>query len=347
MHEFVASHLRLLPRLVRSGVFDQEAFTLIDVGCSRGIHSIWRRWGNGLRAYCFDPVIEEINRLSNEENNPNVQYYAAFIGLPDAHPFKVQQAQERPRYIPDNALSRSCHKALRKHRQKTPSPFERGHYRWKGQELTEDVVSLSDFVEDHKIAYVDFVKIDTDGADLEVAVSCEKMIEACTVLGFAIEANYVGSFYATENTFANVDRFMRQHGFKLFNLSQARCARAALPMPFRNRWPGQTRSGQVIWGDFLYLRDPVDTEFSQHGVFTPTPRQLLKLISLYELFGLSDCAAELAIERRDDISDLVDVDWLLDTLTPPLDGLALSYEEYLRTFYTETEAFYPRANLKN
>ena len=28
-------------------------------------------------------MIDEINRLSNEENNPNVQYYAASIGLPD------------------------------------------------------------------------------------------------------------------------------------------------------------------------------------------------------------------------------------------------------------------------
>jgi hypothetical protein len=298
-----------------------------------------------LRAYGFDPMIEEINRLTREERHPNVHYHAAFIGLPDDHPFKRRQAEEQPRYIPDNALSRACHKALRERNEKyrLRPGFKTGNFNWKGQGLSEDVVSLSDFVKDHDVAYVDFIKIDTDGSDLEVAVSCEKMIEACSVLGFAIEANYVGSFYETENTFPNVDRFMRRQGFKLFQLSQARCARTALPMPFRNPWPGQTRSGQVIWGDFLYLRDPADAEFSRHWTFNPTPHQLLKLICLYELFGLSDCAAELAQARSDDLADLVDVRRLLDTLTPPLNGAVLSHEAYLRTFYASPEAFFPEA----
>lgn len=138
---------------------------------------------------------------------------------------------------------------------------------------------------------------------------------------------------------------MRKQGFKLYNLSAARTARAALPLPFLNSWPGQTVRGQPYWGDLLYLRDPVDTGFSRHWNFNPDPVKLLKLICLFELFGLPDCAAELALARREDIAPLVDVTWLLDALTPPLMGKTVSYEEYVATFLAEPESFFPGKGL--
>jgi hypothetical protein len=72
-----------------------------------------------------------------------------------------------------------------------------------------------------------------------------------------------------------------------------------------------------------------------------TPVKLLKLACLYELFSVPDCAAEILVTHRDRLSPLVDVDRLLDLLTPPLDGRPVSYREYLDAFEQDPARFYP------
>src|SRR5208337_4344738 len=57
-----------------------EAFTLIDVGCSGGLDPAWRDFGSRLRAFGFDPQVQEIERLIKAESNPQVKYVAGFVG---------------------------------------------------------------------------------------------------------------------------------------------------------------------------------------------------------------------------------------------------------------------------
>jgi len=241
-------------------------------------------------------------------------------------------------------MSRKSVTALRrKIREQGQEPeFHRGNCNWPKQELTERSLTMAEFVRETKIEDVDFIKIDTDGGDLEAAISCEDIFQSHEVLGVVIEMSFFGAFTSTENVFSNVDIYMRKQGFKLYNFTVIRNARAALPMPFLEPWPGPNVSGPPSWGDFLYLRDPVDSEHAGHWGFDPSPGKLLKLICLFEMFGLPDCAAELTVERRDAISDRVDVTWLLDTLTPLLNGEALSYEDYVARFYSAPEAFFPQ-----
>ena len=47
-----------------------EAFTVIDVGCSGGIDRIWRLFGERLRAFGFDPNVDECARLAAAETLP-------------------------------------------------------------------------------------------------------------------------------------------------------------------------------------------------------------------------------------------------------------------------------------
>ncbi len=37
-------------------------FTLLDIGCSAGIDAVWRLFGDRLRAFGFDPNLDEIAR---------------------------------------------------------------------------------------------------------------------------------------------------------------------------------------------------------------------------------------------------------------------------------------------
>ena len=61
-------------------------FTIIDVGCSGGLHSGWRAFGEGLRAVGLDPSVGEVARLNALEQNPKVAFYAGFVGLMADHP---------------------------------------------------------------------------------------------------------------------------------------------------------------------------------------------------------------------------------------------------------------------
>ncbi len=102
----------------------------------------------------------------------------------------------------------------------------------------------------------------------------------------------------------------------------------------------QTTWGQPMWGDLVYLRDGVHPDGVKFGALSPL--KLLKLAALYELFTLPDCAAELLLERRADLAPLVDVDRLLDLLTPPLGDERLGYRGYVAGFAEDPSRFYPQ-----
>jgi hypothetical protein len=67
-----------------------------------------------------------------------------------------------------------------------------------------------------------------------------------------------------------------------------------------------------------------------------TPAQLLKAASLFEIYSLNDCAAELIIEHRDRLERDVNCEELLDLLTPELRDHKLGYREYMKVYFTDT-----------
>jgi len=76
---------------------------------------------------------------------------------------------------------------------------------WRVRAAAAGKVSLSDFASENGLDSIDFIKIDTDGTDLEVAISAESTFSQCGVLGFMIETNFVGSYSDHSNTMYNID----------------------------------------------------------------------------------------------------------------------------------------------
>jgi FkbM family methyltransferase len=323
----------MLLDLVANGAFEEEPFVLVDVGCGLGLDAAWRRFGPYLHAHGFDPQVDEIERLRTEEENPNVHYHAALVGFPG----RVAPSGERGYFDPFDRTSAAV--ALARATSAGDTPFAETND-WRGQELTTAKTGLADFLRGEGVTSVDFVKTDTDGGDLEVLESFETMIEPARVLGFMVETPYTGSAADGVHTFHNVDRLMKRHGFLLAALSVSRYSRAALPAPFQYPMLAQTTWGQPMWGDLVYLRDGVHPDGVKFGALSPL--KLLKLAALYEIFTLPDCAAELLLERRADLSPLVDVDRLLDLLTPPLGDERLGYREYVAAFAEDPSRFYPQ-----
>jgi FkbM family methyltransferase len=327
--------------VVAGGLLDDD-FTLIDVGCSGGIHEHWRAFGGRLRAFGFDPQRQECARLNASEANPRVRYFPSLVGLEPDHWFhRTRPAQRSPedRYFQTDVyevclhessagLAFECAPGLRK----LSDP--------RGDDLTTDRTSVSRFVREQAVGDVDFVKIDTDGADLEVLLSCEEVVRTGAVLGFQIETPFIGSARETDNSFHNIDRTMRQHGYCLFSLSVNRYSRRALPAPFRYNFAAQTETGQPVWGDSLYFRNAGSPH--AEAVLGQVPfGKLLKLACLFEIFALNDCAAELIQRHRAAFGARTDPDRLLDLLTPPLHGTAYSYADYIDLFRGDVNRFFP------
>ena len=199
-------------------------------------------------------------------------------------------------------------------------------------------IGITEFLEHQEVGSVDFVKVDTDGSELEVLLSAEKSIESRQILGFMVECLYQGSDHETSNTFHNIDRFMKRHGFMVYSMAVHKYSRAALPAPFVYSFPAQTTWGQALWGDVVFLRD-------LGAPSQPTPElsveKIIKLACLYEIFCVPDCAAEMILQRRERIAARVDPGTLLDLLTPPLSGGALTYRAYLDAVAANPRMLFP------
>lgn len=327
----------LLPYLLSAGAFADTRFCLLDVGCSGGIDSLWTLFGPHLVAHGFDPQRQECERLTAAERNPNVRYHALLIGLPPDSEFARKRRDEEASRSPYHASPWprfSSVAAVEAHRLAPQSQSVH-------EDLTEETLSIDAFCDRERLDDVDFLKIDTDGFDLEAARSAERTLRDRNVLGALIESPFTGGAAGTENSFHNIDRYMKERGFVLYALSTHRYSRRHLPGRFVYRIPAQTHEGQVVWGDALYLRDAAAEGYrSFFGTDLPFEK-LVKLLALYELFRLPDCAAELLVERREAFASRFDVDRALDLLATQIAGCSRTYAQHMRLFATNVEGFFP------
>lgn len=345
-------------------------FTLLDVGCSGGLHPAWRQFGGCLTAFGFDPSLHAIESLSFQETNKKVTYTAGFIGLPDGHPAKgadpdfwrvdpwsrlaAHHSQNLQQKIVPNEKSREDNGE-----DPSPCPNNSGveehlmaRNLWLNASLAApQPIVLSEFLTARNISDVDFVKIDVDGTDFEILQSLGPIMSDLGVLGVILEVNFHGSSEPQANTFHNMDRYMREQGFDLFDLTVRKYSNAKLPFPYLYPHPfaAQGLGGRPFQGDALYLRD---LGYPHGGLNSEdwTDQKLLKLAALYALFGLYDHAAELLQLNRPRLADYLDLEATLDALAAELqqsfpdirdeNAPILSYADYMALYESDDHALY-------
>lgn len=191
-----------------------------------------------------------------------------------------------------------------------------------------DTAGFDSFASDNGIDYVDFVKLDTESAELDILKGAVRSLRK-SVMGLSFEI-WFQPWHIGQPVFSDIDSFLRPLGFKLFDLAIYRMSREALPEATPSPVPGPTKRGQVISGEALYLRDGA-SEIATESILEDgwDDLKLLKLASIMELFGLPDCAAEL-IQVAHDKGFIQDrnVNGLLDLLVPGAKGKYVSYSSY-------------------
>ena len=311
--------------LVDTGTFANDPVVIIDVGARWGFNAEWKTFGKALQVYCFEPDEEECKRL-NSASSGNVKYIPAALGSHEyeATLFETKLVASTGLYKTDmgffsRMLNRDNAEVVKEHR--------------------VQVTTLDKALERFGVHSVDFIKLDVEGAELDVLVGAERFMESSSLLGILPEIRFQEEINGSP-IFWEMDAHVRKFGFRLFNMRFTRQSRRALPypgladyrMPDGTKFYAYTKHGQIMDGDALYFRDLM-IRANKPIAAAAKPAAILKAAAFFEIYCLNDCAAELLIEYRDRLTGLVDCDHLLDLLAAPMQKQAIGHKAYLKAYF--------------
>ena len=158
------------------------------------------------------------------------------------------------------------------------------------------------------------------------------------IFGVGLEVNFFGTDDATDHSFHNTDRFMRQAGYDLFGLTVRRYSMAALPSRSKFSFQAETEFGRPLQGDALYVRDVC----APGGPGGWSAAKLAKAAALFALGDLPDCAAEVLATHGPTLSSLFNVQQGLDLLAQSVrrPGMLDNYAGFRARFERDDPCFY-------
>jgi FkbM family methyltransferase len=123
-----------------------------------------------------------------------------------------------------------------------------------------------------------FVKLDTQGTELDILQSGERLLRE-SMIGIYVEVEFQ-PLYLGQPLFAEVDAYLRSLGFALYDLNRALVRRAAHPADSYSR-------RQVLWAHALYLKEPETILALNDERILPAISQLLALALAFEHYDLA------------------------------------------------------------
>ncbi|MGL4623001.1 MAG: FkbM family methyltransferase [Chroococcidiopsis sp.] len=145
-----------------------------------------------------------------------------------------------------------------------------------------ETATLDDFCQTEGIDQIDFLQIDVQGAELLVLEGATEILNR-SILAVQVEVSF-SNLYLNQPLFADVDVYLRNQGFTLFDLTGATRVRSYSPIS------STVRSGQLLWGDAFYFRDLIGEDINQNMT---TPDNILKLACIADIMNFPDYALEL------------------------------------------------------
>ncbi len=163
-----------------------------------------------------------------------------------------------------------------------------------------EISTFDDWIMTKGISEVDFIKLDIQGAELDVLRGAEKTLQSVRMLEVEVQFNPI---YKGSALFGEVDLFLRQHGFSLWRIqnfthyemaginSPTTTVEAAHYDTHTTKFTG--KSGQLTWADAFFVRNEIAYAY-------PRPWETaLKDACIANVLGFEDlCAHSLEAAHR-------------------------------------------------
>jgi len=241
-----------------------DGIAFVDVGCSGSVAPTWEKLFPLLVYTGFDPNADECLRLGALE-----------------HPFKSA------RYLPYAIAGQNGEQNLVITKSLYCSSLLRPNHVWLRRFTYADLfteigsepvrcVTLDELAAQENLR-ADILKLDTQGMELPILQSGANILDGafCVETETGFVENYVG-----ETTYAQVDAFMRGHGFLMFDLTMHRIG--------RNNALAEHGRQQPMWCEAVWLRD-----FIGNGD-APDRGQAIKSLIICQALEYYDYGLELA-----------------------------------------------------
>lgn len=251
-----------------------DGLNLIDIGSSGSLDAKWAPIKELINLVGFDPNKEECER----QNKLPSQYRSSTF-LPYAlHGRDGAETLYKTRSI-------YCYSLLKPNKQWLDRFSFHDLFDVQGEEPIQ--VRSIDKIEELKTFAPDAIKIDVQGLELPILSKAGHLLESAfyveTETGFT--ENYVG-----ETTFSQLDEFMQDHGFLMFDINVSH------RIPRNNQFKDRpTGNEQILWAEAVWLKDYVGLD--QQGKFDPkdfSEQKIKKILILCALQRCPDYGYELA-----------------------------------------------------
>jgi FkbM family methyltransferase len=225
-------------------------FTIVDVGARWGVSERWADLGNDFRVIAFEPDEDECRRLAERQPTPTslrTVYVPTALG------------RRRGKLRLHQTVEPACSSSRPPRNDLVGTLPELGCMRTVGTTLVP-VTTLDRWCADNGVTYVDAIKIDTQGSELEVLRGGSRILRTTSLVQVEVQFN---ELYEGVRLFADVDRHLRRAGFALWRLDNLAHHEPAVGAHapteftvFHDSRPSRSTvsGGQLFWGDAYYVR---------------------------------------------------------------------------------------------
>lgn len=220
-------------KILRFPSFPIEGFTLVHCGAREESGIVFLEYFPGSRYIGFEPDKDECARL-NEGAQEGCTYFPVAVG---------RKNEVRDLYLTKNP---SCSSLFPPNRDFAGQFTELGSFLEVVGTQPINVVSLDEYLPEQGITTVDFLQVDTQGAELDILQGAEKLMLS-GVLGIRAEVEF-SPLYQDQPLFSDVDAWVCKFGFMLFDLDRYHVRR-------RNYQKYIFSKEQILWGQAIYLKD--------------------------------------------------------------------------------------------
>lgn len=264
----------------------KDTMVIVDVGCRWGFADKFSEdiaVGN-ITVFGFDPDKDECARLKEiYKDNANVNLVP--LGL-------SSETGKRKLYLTKEPACSSLYEPIERLTKNYPAL----DCAKKEREIEVELTTLDSWASNNKVNKVDYIKIDTQGAELNILKGATSLLSTIRFLEVEVEFNPI---YEGQPIFSDVDYFLRKYGFVLWRISNI--VHYALgnesEIKLKNdtinfdhyRIEHETRGGQLYWADAFYVKESiVNVDYSGES-----KEQIRNDAILAERLGLLDLSSRL------------------------------------------------------